>query len=265
MMRKFYALVVLAGMMAGLWSGAAFASYWDEGNDGDSWETAYIIDSAEDFMQMRNKTNGESGKYYKLTTDLDLTATTGFDFAIFGGHFDGQNHTVKVNISDDFHAALFCWVETDGVAVRNLNVEGNVHAKYYAGGIAVRLRQGTVENCTFTGNVEAVNTSSDKSIIAAGGIVVFAGDYCDDEQRTTKAGTVNNCRFQGTVSASGTSYAEAGGIVGEVYNGSINSCTVLTGSTISANRLEDGYLYAGGITGFVGSGLKYVDEETYTY
>ena len=33
MMRKFYALVVLAGMMAGLWSGAAFASYFLLGGD----------------------------------------------------------------------------------------------------------------------------------------------------------------------------------------------------------------------------------------
>lgn len=52
----------------------SLAFYYDEGNDGDSEATAYVIDSLEDFITMRDRVNNgteNEGKYYRLETDLD--------------------------------------------------------------------------------------------------------------------------------------------------------------------------------------------------
>ncbi|MBQ7155410.1 MAG: hypothetical protein IJR85_07660 [Synergistaceae bacterium] len=46
-----------AAMVAVVCSVPALAEYWNEGNNGDSWETAYIIASPEDFLRMRQNTN----------------------------------------------------------------------------------------------------------------------------------------------------------------------------------------------------------------
>lgn len=256
MMRKFYALVVLAGMMAGLWSGAAFASYWDEGNDGDSWETAYIIDSAEDFMQMRNKTNGESGKYYKLTTDLDLRAESDFGYADFHGHFDGQNHTVTVDIQNSLGGSgLFYNVGTTSTAIKNLNVTGTVRGGSVSGGIASSLQSGTIENCRFDGTVEDILIIHDSStIVATGGIVGIMSSLSN-----TVDVSIKDCVFHGTVKADGTIRASissdveimsdfAGGLVGDLHSGNIENCSVLEGSSVEASYA------AGGIAGYVAPG-----------
>ncbi len=254
-MRKFYALVVLAGMMAGLWSGAAFASYWDEGNDGDSWETAYIIDSVEDFSDMRVRGDEEAGKFFKLATDLDIEIKStgqsmweyfGAHSDPFCGHFDGQNHTLTINLNSvHYPCSLFPTVSSDGIAIQNLNVRGSIsHSSSWgrigAGGIVGRLEAGIIDNCSFVGSVEAYNNVAVGSIVRAGGIVgSIEGE-----------GTVRNCRFQGTVTASrdATGHAQyiigyAGGIVAEIEGEAvIENCTVLSGSTIEAD-------YAGGIVG----------------
>ncbi|MBR1417473.1 MAG: hypothetical protein IJ576_00750, partial [Synergistaceae bacterium] len=51
------------------------------GGGSDSWENAYIINTVEDLKQMRDRVNAgtESGKYYKLAADLDLTAETDWE------------------------------------------------------------------------------------------------------------------------------------------------------------------------------------------
>ncbi|MBQ6738879.1 MAG: hypothetical protein IJP41_10575, partial [Synergistaceae bacterium] len=56
-----------------------WAAYYDEGNDGNSWETAYVINSWEDLTLMRDRINNGSdakGKYYKLNSDIDITINT---------------------------------------------------------------------------------------------------------------------------------------------------------------------------------------------
>ena len=257
-------VLVLAIVFAGMRCACASASYWDEGNDGDSWETAYIIDSAEDIIRMANNSSSyyeASKKYYKLTTDLDLTNETSFyGISWLAGHFDGQNHTVKIDIDGgDNGAALFGIVSTDNIAIRNLNVEGNVRSRYLAG----NLSSGTIENCTFTGNVEAV-CLDDFSNSQAGGIVAVLGTYTGNG--LMRGGTVKNCRFQGIVSASCLDLAIAGGIVCEIFNGSIDGCTTLTGSIISATTSAEEYdTCAGGIVGYAGYGIKPGNEDVYTY
>ena len=246
MMRKIYALVVFAGMMASLWSGAAFASYWDEGNDGDSWETAYIIDSEEDFMQMRQSNSSGKGKYYKLTKDLDLTSLIGnsteYKTSLFYGHLDGQGHTLQINIvntgSMTLGFAIFDMVSADSVAIRNLNVTGSIRTSDnsgFVGGIADMLVAGTIENCSFTGTIEAAES--------AGGIV----------GTVERNASVKDCTFSGNITVSGENSATVGGIAAAMVGGSIENCNVLSGTTLTCNVQQGTQnIYAGGVGGIAG-------------
>ena len=146
MKRVFAVMMCLAVMCGGAWG-----AYYDEGNDGDSWETAYVIDSVEDFMLMRKRGYSDNGKYLKLTADLNISSesfSTDDRVNYFMGHLDGGNHTVTVNIDipdDPVSAALlFGTVSSDSVAIRNLNVAGNVRA---GNGVWPALHQGLSVIC----------------------------------------------------------------------------------------------------------------------
>ena len=251
-MKKCLALV-LAVILAGVWCVGAYASYWNEGNDGDSWETAYIIDSVEDFVMMHDRAYGETGKYYKLTTDIDLSSYTDWEGRGFSGHFDGQNHTITVNISSDEEACLFSVVDSEGIAIRNLNVSGTVHAEgntsgypVSAAGIVLQMKTGIMENCRFDGTVEAIGGQDTRSTYA-GGLLRFIYE----------GAIVRDCIFHGDVTSSGYDAPEAAGIVCATVdddNVTIERCSVLSGSTIRANDLSSNKLYlsdAGGIVGLV--------------
>lgn len=235
MKKIFCALVILCVMVS-----CARGAYYDEGNDGDSWETAYVIDSVEDIKLMRDRTNDgteASGKYYKLASDIDLSAEVNWvgigdgigSGASFMGHFDGQNHTVSLNVdSSDILAGLFHTINTKSgdIAVRKLNIKGTVKGSW-AGGLAWCIDSGVIENCTFDGNVHSYGD--------------WAGGFVD----LMWGGTIRNCTFNGKVSSSTNS---GGGFVAELYSGNIEHCTVAAGSEVS------GISYAGGIIGLMHGG-----------
>ncbi len=60
----------------------ASAWYYDDdtvNHNGDTAETAYLINDVENFKLLRDRVNDnieEAGKYYTLTSDLDLTSET---------------------------------------------------------------------------------------------------------------------------------------------------------------------------------------------
>ena len=222
-----------------------------------------MINSVEDLKLMRSRADYyEIGKYYKLGADLDLSLETSWgdeDFYFFG-HFDGQGHSITLNITrdteNDFQkAALFNTASGD---ILNLNVKGTIRSNFEAAGIVNDLYGGTIENCTFEGTIEAetlMNASSD--IPYAAGIVNIIWD-----------GTVRNCTFSGTISAiaqgqnyTGASYA--GGIATSIGGGSINNCNILAGSSVSAisNNNNYNYIVAGGIAGGAGYIYTYSGDE----
>lgn len=212
-------------------------AYYDEGNDGDSWETAYIIDSVEDFMLMRDRS--DSGKYYKLNADIDLTSETDWDDLEFNGYFDGQNHTVRINSQNNYYyAGLFLNVGNRNAKteIKNLNVTGNVRADC-AGTLIHDLNSGTVENCSFNGTI-TFDTS--ESNYGAGGLVAHL-----------EGGTVRDCTVNADIS--GGSYA--GGIAGEMTGGTIENCTANV-------RLLNG-TYRGGIVGTYSGGSANLSGNTW--
>lgn len=213
----------------------AWAAYYDEGNDGNSWETAYVIDSVEDLKTMKSR--NETGKYYKMTADIDLSSETDWDNFYFRGHFDGQNHTIRLNSTENrLYAGLFNTVDNDDAVIRNLNVTGHVEADC-AGTIVHYLSAGLVENCSFNGTI--IYESSGNSF-GAGGLIAHV-----------EGGTVRNCRVNADIS--GRYYA--GGIAGEMSGGNIENCTADV-------RLTSGK-YIGGIVGMSNEEELYLSGNTW--
>ncbi len=112
-MKKIISLVLVCIMVATLLPVAVFA-------DGET-----EIASAEDFAKIADNLDGN----YKLTTDITITNPLSYknEGAKFTGTFDGNGHTIKVNINDEDRqrSALFCTVGGD-CTIKNLTVEGTV-------------------------------------------------------------------------------------------------------------------------------------------
>lgn len=261
-MKKFFAVLLSVCMLLVGFAGFAFAEYYDEGNDGNSWETAYIIDSVEDFMLMRSRANSdESGKYYKLAADLDLTPQTNFDYLNFDGHFDGQGHLIKININlsntEDYwtYYSLFSDVHNNAEIIY-LNVTGdivlgppNTLSIPHVGGIVGQFISGVIEHCSFIGNIECSEYSF------SGGIVALLGYYEEENYDAI----IKNCSAKvNIISHNHNSYNSScvGGIAGATFRGKIENCTVIEGSIMS--ELDTVSNFAARIGGIVGiSGMLY--------
>lgn len=159
-----------------LWDGntpGVDADYEFSGGDG-SQEKPYLIGSATDLAQLAANLNGGTsykGKYFSLTTDINLNGTKhnwtviggeGGSSACFNGHFDGRHHIIKnfkVAAGDYGHAGLFGRL-TDGGTISNLHAIGDVTGTYdraCVGGICGEIGQGcSIANCSFEGTVTGI-------------------------------------------------------------------------------------------------------------
>ena len=205
----------------------------------DSAPTA--INDADGFRDM------VAGGSYKLTKDIIVTEPYASDFS---GTFDGNGHTVTLDITaSTANVGLFSKL-ADGAVVKNVKVDGTVSGTEgvagiaaqangatisgcincaiisatgrYVGGIVGKLRGGTVENCYNTG---AISSSRDRKGVNLGGI---AG-YIDSN------GSVKNCYNSGTtsVTADTSNYAA---IAGWCDNSTVTNCYYLdTTASAGAN------------------------------
>ena len=167
-------------------------------NDAD-WEAfaAYVNDDSFD--------ENYRGKYIRLERDIDVTTIVGTKSeTTFKGNFDGNWHTLKVEINslesdNSLIAAPFGNVE-DGVTISNLRVVGHITTtgdsnkdpEAYTGGIAARVYYNVnFENCTS----EVIITIKTKATSYAGGLVGYHVQS-DDSQHLS----FTNCAFEGNIS-----------------------------------------------------------------
>ena len=268
-------------MLLLLMQSEAFAVVYGRGGyerEGYSEATAWEIDSAEVLAKLRDDVNANKLQYafyIKLTKDIDLTgyqrwtpiggtAESYYEepryTRCFKGHFNGNGHTIKVNISEletdgtKVHHGLFGIVF--GGSIKNLNVSGNVAvftrgwaSATLVGGIASYLVEGSIENCKFNGNITASyqygGGSASKTIV--GGIVGRAGySFYIFSIKNCKVGSCSDT----VITASDSNAVEhtyAGGIAGYLDDNTYKSKS----STVSGNyiRAETNGIYSGGIYG----------------
>lgn len=163
------------------------------------------ITTAEEFAAM------DAAGSYLLANDITITSPYQDDFK---GTFDGQGHTVTLNISETVNYVGMFRSLIGGAVVKNVITAGSVSAseKNYIGGIAgsadADFANISIENCKNTATV-----SGKKAI---GGIV---GDAAGQDFRITISGCANEAAITG-------SNNQVGGIVGNMeYTHVITNCS----------------------------------------
>ena len=167
----------------------------------------YLISSVAHLNALADAVNNDkqsmSNKYFKLTKDITepFTGTIGGKVA-FSGTFDGDFHSVKLNITSDggvynnsgdcCYAGLFGYV--NGATIKNVITTGEVYVVStasgdggltFVGGVCART-SGTIQNC---GNTAKIHAKSEGALLMIGGI-------CGDNE-----GTIKNCYNRGDVYA----------------------------------------------------------------
>ena len=204
-----------------------------------SWEPAtptllepvngiYYIETAEQLntfaFMLRNNVNGNSYNVM-LSADIDYTAYTNGSMSAIGvteklpfkGNFDGQNHTVTVDLTSySTRFSLFGTIDENST-VHNLKVAGKITAtnKNQTGGICGLLKGGAkIYNCISA--AEIVDNQGGDGTIAGISAVTYG------------ASTIENCAFFGKISAPNRD--GNGGILSWSNNGAettIKNCLVV--------------------------------------
>ena len=171
-------------------------------------EKTISVSSAEDLLTLSESCKLDTwseGVTVELEADVSLEGVAFSPIASFGGTFHGNGHTISgLSLSEGLSlAGLFQRVQKDA-RIEDLNVSGTVKASSTceaAGGLAGR-NAGTIENCSFSGNIAGSSTT--------GGLV----------GQNTADGLIRNSSSNGAV----TGTKMTGGVAGE-NRGKIVSCT----------------------------------------
>jgi hypothetical protein len=231
----------------------------------------FLIENAQQLAYLANRVNNgldaagghvsNHNLYYKLMIDVNLNGSESFqwtpigywisgtNYYSFGGHFDGNNHTVSglyINSSDD-RVGFFGY--TDGATIKNLTISGDTVATtgQSAGGLGGYVNESNYICCTNTCSVSSINSggivgqskgatniascynAGSVSSTNSGGIVGFVNDY--------SITYINNCYNKGDISGN-----NVGGLVGFEFYGTV----------IMTNSYNKGILSGSCIGGIIG-------------
>ena len=245
-----------------VWSGS-IADGFESGSG--SEDDPYIINTAEQLAYLASSVNegfSYSGEHFRLEADIILNNTSDWekwgtssdqgdliapvniwtpigiyedDRYDFGGHFDGNGHTVSgMYIYGSYpYAGIFGYVNFG--SIKNLSITDsyvyNGGDYSYEGIIAGGVYYGAISNCYNNGTICSNNEYSH-----TGGI---AGEV--------RNGTVSNCYNKGTVICNSKYDAYAGGVVGYLYYSTAKNCH--NTGTVTGNSLGN-YSYIGGVFGY---------------
>lgn len=198
-----------------------------DGGDGDTEETAYIINSYAQWIEMLTL-EGEvetSGNYYELGSDIVIQED--YDPSNFTGTLDGKNHKItnlKKNLFDDL----------DEATIKNLIIENADYqiadAEEYVGILGRYATNSDIENVSVSGSI--VSTSDDYC------------DYFGGIVGNLDSSSISNSSSNVDMDLSICEGTYVGGLVGGMPGSSIISNSFSSGS-INASQ------YVGGLAGFV--------------
>ncbi len=214
--------------------------------------------------------NQDVSKSYVLENDLDCSADgnaamMGAISTPFTGHFDGLNHTIKVNISQSSGVAgLFGY--TSNATISNVNVTGAVAGVSHVGGLSGIDISSTIHHVSSSATVSG-------SGVVVGGLIGYTSGTILYEAYTQ--GAVSAASFVGGLigdansitvtdayaSGSVTGGDNTGGLIGHAISGPGSFINVfaaglvtenaggsvggLVGNTVSAGTIVNGYFSAG--------------------
>lgn len=201
-----------------------------------SQDDPYLIGSAEDFAAI---TRTNSGEYFKLTDNITVTKPCN---ATFKGTFDGDGHTVTLQLNVTSGSAGLFAETGSGAVIKNVIVDAAVTSSASGnsngtGGLIGRINGKTrVENCIVSGTI--TNTYSGSTDVYVGGLVGYISGDCTIESSGSQAAVTNKSTGYSSVT---------GGLLGKTsnyYTLSVTDCYTSGGVTVNKGR-------AGGFTGYV--------------
>lgn len=246
-------ITCIASAQVSTWDGT-----WEPWTHGTGTEAdPFLIENAQQLAYLAYRVNNgldangthisNHDYHYKMMIDVDLNGSETFqwtpigywnsdsDYQCFGGHFDGNNHTISGMYINSSANRVGFFGNTDCVSVKNLFFEGNsvtgAGANIYAGGIiGYACGETHITNCHNTGSV--------------------AGRYCGGIAGALYNNTTNNTHIansnnNGNITGNGTS----GGILGLVSIQNNNSNIIITNCCNLGNVMGFNMNSNGGIVG----------------
>lgn len=213
----------------------------DEGTLSGSGTAAdpYLIGSDADWETFVSYINDKGGNYrysyYKLTADIHVTSMVGKndDTNAFKGVFDGNGHTMTLNLTTDGSSNFFApFRYVGGSTFKRLHIAGKITSNsYYVASLVGHHRWSTLNIYNCWSSVDIVCTKKTDNSFNAG----FVGYSYDSNIN------INNCRFDGSLQ--GADADGCSGFVGQRISNSsstnISNClfapTQLTVATNNSN------------------------------
>ncbi len=226
---------------------------------GDSEENPIEISTAGQLSMLAklvNEGNSFSGKFFKLTVDLNLEAhewtaigvrandDTGAEFRPFNGTFDGDGHTISnMTLHNmDYDNGLFSTIDAEAV-VKNLKIVNSSLTGRNGVGAVVASNFGTVVNCSSSGTVAGRHH--------VGVLVGF----------NNPGATVSNCYATGVSIGSGNNigglvgFNDVGATIANCYSTGSVKGEIWVGGLVGINNGNITNSYAtGNVTGEIGIG-----------
>lgn len=223
--------------------GPGYENYTWDFIGGGSEDTPFLIRNAADWSKMCvTYQKNYTGFHFKVTSDF---STDVYNNKSFMGHFDGDGHTITVNLNGDATASngFGLFARLDGVGtISNLKVAGTVVNTNASVGAIVGLvkdSRNAVTNCENYASVS--NTASFSFGAGVGGLIGLS----------EAGGTFTDLTNYGIVSSSGNG---AGGVIGSIHKSkasltaTVARCKNFGNVTSGTNG---GGTCCGGIIGFV--------------
>lgn len=231
-MKKQILCILLAVAMVFSFAPVAIFADGPEFSGGDGTENnPYLISSLADLNSLADAVNSGSpyeGGYFKLTADIGsedgdkFTKVIGTNGTPFSGNFDGDGHTVWLNISvknvlakaeKDYYTAMFGYLSSANV--QNVIIRGKVYSELSVS-----------EDCTRVLNVGGIAGSAASTMISS---------------------CISYCTVEGETSGSKYISVYVGGICGYCQNCKLVNCN--SSATVNAITKKATALCAGGIVG----------------
>lgn len=170
-------------------------------------DTIVVINEPSDLNKIRSNPAG----YYILSSNIDMTAYSGEEgwtpIPDFSGVFDGRGYTIsnlKISRPNQNYVGLFGNVKNSATIanlnIENVNVVGGQYTGVLAGSCAANVSRISIKNANITG------------------FNGFTGGICG----TYSIGSLTDC----TVEANVDGDRDVGGVIGALYNGTVNRVRV---------------------------------------
>ena len=186
------------------------------------------------FCQQVNSGNGSIKATLTANITTPVTISAGSEFYPYSGTFEGDNHSIALNLSGGDYTAPF--LAAGGATIRNLNVTGGIAASGRFAGSLVGLVKGnavTIDHCQSSVAITSSSTNTLRHDAFFGGLV----------GRAINPVKINNCIFSGSMT--GAKESRCGGLVGGLDNGGNTITNCLITATYAVNAIGFNAVVAG--------------------